>query len=136
MERVDVVEVDQPIVVQFVNRILADAVQRGATAIRFRVSREPLPDEDPAQVPAPPARVDVHYFVESEYVPVDSIRIQFYSQIANRIRIMASLDYWKMQKRQTGQIDVTIDGIPLMMSVSIEKVDKDEEIVIGIARES
>jgi len=124
MEHVDVAEVDQPIVVQFVNKILAEAVHRHATAIRLRVVEED----------GTPARADIHYYIDNDYVPVDCIRFQFYSAIVNRVRIMASLDYWKMDKRQTGQIKRTIDGISCVMSVSIEKIDKYEEVVIGVTR--
>ena len=130
VDSVDTAEVDQPIVVQFVNKILADAIHRGATAIRFRVASEPLPHLDPGENPP----VDVHYHIDGDYVIVDAIRRQFYPAIANRLRVMAGLDYWKMEKRQAGQIRLTIDGVPVVMSVSFERVDNDDEIVIGIAR--
>ena len=123
----EVVEVDQPIVVQFVNKIIADAIHRNASVIRFGGSVTRLTD-------TPSVGVDIHYYVDGDYVPVDTIRIQFYPAIVNRIRIMAGLDYWKMNKGQTGQIKVTVDEIPVSMSVSIEKLDDREVVTIGIAR--
>jgi len=132
MERVDVVEVDQPIVVQFVNKVLADAIHRGASAIRFRVASKPLPLLEAGE--NPPA--DIHYYIDGDYVLIDAVRRQFYPAIANRLRIMAGLSYWKMDKRQTGQIQLTMDGVCYPLSVSFEKVDKDEEIVVGITTDS
>jgi len=131
MERADVVEVDQPIVVQYVNRMLAEAVfNRHASTLCLHVI-EGQPDS-PVEVYRH-RRVEILFCIDSVWGEFDSIRWNFYSPIVNRLRIMAGLDYWKIDKQQTGELRLSRDDQSFLCTLSIQKPGQYEEVTIDIA---
>jgi type II secretory ATPase GspE/PulE/Tfp pilus assembly ATPase PilB-like protein len=112
-------KVDEPIVVQFVNRIIRDAIDRGASAIRF--TRQPY-------------RLDVQYCIDHQWENVDSVRIAFSGAVLNRLKVMADLDYWRQDLQQTGMIRLSTNDVVYDLTLTVTKGEHGEEHRLDIRR--
>ncbi|MGO8671011.1 MAG: GspE/PulE family protein [Capsulimonadaceae bacterium] len=110
-------QVDQPIVIQFVNRILADAINRGASDIHFEPRRD---------------RLDIRYRIDGTLHNVDSIRRDFQSACCSRVKVMAEMNIAERRVPQDGRIAVTIDGRSVDMRVSSLPCQYGESVVLRI----
>ena len=109
--------VDQPIVIQFVNRILADAINRGASDVHFEPRRDKL---------------DIRYRIDGTLHYVDSIRRDFQAACTSRVKIMADMNISERRLPQDGRIGVTIDGRSIDMRVSSLPTQYGESVVLRI----
>ena len=115
------VGVDQPIVIQFVNRILADAIMKKASDIHFEPRRDILV---------------IHYRVDGTLHQVDSIRREYQSAISSRLKIMAEMNIAERRLPQDGRIAVTMDGRSIDMRVSSLPTQFGESVVLRILDKS
>ena len=69
--------VDQPVIIQFVNRILADAITRGASDVHFEPRRDTL---------------DIRIRIDGVLRNIDSVRREFQAACSSRIKIMAEMN--------------------------------------------
>jgi type II secretory ATPase GspE/PulE/Tfp pilus assembly ATPase PilB-like protein len=114
------VPVDDTIVIQFVNRIIADGIYGAASAIRFSKQSD---------------RLDVQYCIADQWENVDSVRIEFSSSVLNRLKIMAGLDYWRQDLEQTGLIQVTMHtDMKYELTLAVTKGEHGEEHRLDIRR--
>ena len=115
------VGVDQPIVIQFVNRILADAINKKASDIHFEPRRDSLV---------------IHYRVDGTLHQVDTIPRQYQAATASRIKIMAEMNIAERRLPQDGRIAVTMDGRSIDMRVSSLPTQFGESVVLRILDKS
>ena len=115
------VGVDQPIVIQFVNRILADAIVKKASDIHFEPRRDTLV---------------IHYRVDGTLHQMDSIRREYQAAIASRLKIMAEMNIAERRLPQDGRIAVTMDGRSIDMRVSSLPTQFGESVVLRILDKS
>ena len=115
------VGVDQPIVIQFVNRILADAIMKKASDIHFEPRRDSLV---------------IHYRVDGTLLQVDTIRREYQAAIASRLKIMAEMNIAERRLPQDGRIAVTMDGRSIDMRVSSLPTQFGESVVLRILDKS
>jgi type IV pilus assembly protein PilB len=97
------VGVDQPIVIQFVNRILADAINKKASDIHFEPRRDSLV---------------IRYRIDGTLHNVDSIRREYQAAVASRLKIMAEMNIAERRLPQDGRIAVTMDSRAIDLRVS------------------
>ena len=109
--------IDQPIVIQFVNRILADAIKRRASDIHFEPRRDKL---------------DIRYRIDGTLHNIDSIRREFQSACTSRVKVMADMNIAERRVPQDGRIAVTIDGRNVDMRVSSLPTQYGESVVLRI----
>jgi len=109
--------VDQPIVIQFVNRILADGINKRASDIHFEPRRDKL---------------DIRYRIDGTLHHVDSIRREFQAACTSRVKIMADMNIAERRVPQDGRISVTIDGRNVDMRVSSLPCQYGESVVLRI----
>ncbi len=111
------VSMDQPVVIQFVNRILSDAINMGASDIHFEPRRD---------------RLDIRFRIDGTLHNADSVRREFQSACASRIKIMAEMNIAERRLPQDGRIAVTIDGRSVDMRVSSLPTQYGESVVLRI----
>jgi type IV pilus assembly protein PilB len=116
-DNLDETAVDQPIVIQFVNRILADGINKGASDIHFEPRRDKL---------------DIRYRIDGTLHHVDSIRREFQAACTSRVKIMADMNIAERRVPQDGRIAVTIDGRNVDMRVSSLPCQYGESVVLRI----
>jgi type II secretory ATPase GspE/PulE/Tfp pilus assembly ATPase PilB-like protein len=116
-EGIEEAQVDQPIVIQFVNRILADAINKGASDIHFEPRRD---------------RLDIRYRIDGTLHNVDSIRREFQAACTSRVKVMADMNIAERRLPQDGRIAVTIDGRSVDMRVSSLPTQYGESVVLRI----
>ena len=116
-DNLDESAVDQPIVIQFVNRILADGINKGASDIHFEPRRDKL---------------DIRYRVDGTLHHIDSIRREFQAACTSRVKIMADMNIAERRVPQDGRISVTIDGRSVDMRVSSLPCQYGESVVLRI----
>lgn len=117
LDNIGEVAVDQPAVIQFVNRILADAVQRGASDIHFEPRRHVM---------------DVRYRIDGTLHQIDSVRREFQAACASRVKIMAEMNIAERRLPQDGRIAVQIAGRSIDMRVSSLPTQFGESVVLRI----
>lgn len=117
LDDVGEVSVDQPAVIQFVNRILADAVGRGASDVHFEPRRDSL---------------DIRYRIDGTLHNVDSIRREWQAACASRVKIMAEMNIAERRLPQDGRIGVQVDGRSVDMRVSSLPTQFGESVVLRI----
>lgn len=116
-EGIEESQVDQPIVIQFVNRIMADAINRGASDIHFEPRRD---------------RLDIRYRIDGTLHAVDSIRREFQAACTSRVKVMADMNIAERRLPQDGRIAVTIDNRSVDMRVSSLPTQYGESVVLRI----
>lgn len=109
--------VDQPIVIQFVNRILADAINKKASDIHFEPRRDSLA---------------IRYRVDGTLHNVDSIPRQYQSAVSSRLKIMAEMNIAERRLPQDGRIAVTMDARAIDLRVSSLPTQFGESVVLRI----
>jgi general secretion pathway protein E len=108
---------DQPVVIQFVNRILADAIKRGASDIHFEPRRDKL---------------DIRFRVDGTMHFVDSVRRDFQAACTSRIKVMAEMNIAERRLPLDGRISVTLEGRSIDMRVSSLPTQYGESVVMRI----
>ncbi len=116
-DEIDAAGGDQPLVIQFINRILTEAVKQGASDIHFEPRRDCL---------------DVRCRVDGTLRLVDSVRRDVQAAIASRIKIMAEMNIAERRLPQDGRISVTVDGRDVDMRVSSLPTQYGEAVVLRI----
>ncbi len=109
--------VDQPVVIQFVNRILSDAIARGASDIHFEPRRESL---------------EIRFRLDGTLRQIDSIRREFQPACSSRIKIMAEMNIAERRLPQDGRLSVTSEGRTVDMRVSSLPTQYGESLVLRI----
>jgi type IV pilus assembly protein PilB len=107
----------QPLVVQFVNRILADAITKGASDIHFEPRRDKL---------------DIRYRIDGTLHYVDTIRQEYQAACVSRIKIMADMNISERRLPQDGRISVTINNRSVDMRVSSLPTQYGESVVMRV----
>lgn len=107
----------QPLVVQFVNRILADGISKGASDIHFEPRRDKL---------------DIRYRIDGTLHFVDSIRQEYQAACVSRVKIMADINISERRLPQDGRISVTINNRSVDMRVSTLPTQYGESVVLRI----
>ena len=116
-EGIEESQVDQPIVIQFVNKILADAINRRASDIHFEPRRD---------------RLDIRYRIDGTLHNVDTIRREFQAACTSRVKVMADMNIAERRLPQDGRIAVTIDNRSVDMRVSSLPTQYGESVVLRI----
>lgn len=112
---------DQPLVIQFINKILVDAVKQGASDIHFEPRRDVL---------------EVRYRIDGTLRRVDSVRRDVQAACSSRIKIMAEMNIAERRLPQDGRISVTVDGRDIDMRVSSLPTQHGEAVVLRILDKS
>ncbi len=112
---------DQPLVIQFINKILVDAVKQGASDIHFEPRRDAL---------------EVRCRIDGTLRRVDSVRRDVQAACASRIKIMAEMNIAERRLPQDGRISVTVDGRDIDMRVSSLPTQHGEALVLRILDKS
>jgi type IV pilus assembly protein PilB len=120
-DEIDEVTIDQPVIIQFVNRILSDAINRGASDIHFEPRRDAL---------------DIRYRIDGTLVQIDSVRREFQAACASRIKIMSEMNIAERRLPQDGRIAVTTEGRSVDMRVSSLPTQFGESVVLRILDKS
>lgn len=116
-DAIEEVGVDQPVVIQFINRILADAVNKGASDVHFEPRREAL---------------EVRYRIDGTLHRVDSVRREWQAACASRLKIMAEMNIAERRLPQDGRIAVLVDGRDVDMRVSSLPTQYGESLVLRV----
>lgn len=87
---------DRSVVERFVDRIIEDAISRNAEAIRVTTDS---------------GGSSIEYSIDGEWTLVDKVRIEFSPQVINRFKLLAGIEYWKQDLRQSGTHSVTIGDV-------------------------
>lgn len=106
----------QPIV-RLVNALLTDAVKRGASDIHF----------EPEQ-----GFLRFRYRIDGVLRQVRSLHKNYWSAIAVRLKVMASLDIAENRAPQDGRISLTLSGRPIDFRVSCLPTVHGENIVLRV----
>jgi len=109
--------VDQPVVIQFISRLLADAISQGASDIHFEPRRDAL---------------DVRFRRDGTLHHVDSVRREYQAACASRIKIMAEMNIAEKRLPQDGRLSVTVEGRSVDMRVSSLPTQYGESVVLRI----
>ncbi len=115
------VGVDQPIVIQFVNRILADAINKKASDIHFEPRRDALV---------------IRYRIDGTLHNVDSIRREYQAAVSSRLKIMAEMNIAERRLPQDGRIAVTMEARAIDLRVSSLPTQFGESVVLRILDKS
>ncbi len=108
---------DQSVVIQFINRILSDAIAQGASDVHFEPRRDTL---------------DIRFRQDGTLRLVDSVRREFQNACSSRIKIMAEMNIAERRLPQDGRISATIDGRCVDMRVSSLPTQYGESVVLRI----
>ena len=108
---------DQSVVIQFINRILSDAIAQGASDVHFEPRRDTL---------------DIRFRQDGTLRHVDSVRREFQNACSSRIKIMAEMNIAERRLPQDGRISATIDGRCVDMRVSSLPTQYGESVVLRI----
>ncbi len=109
--------VDQPVVIQFISRLLTDAISQGASDIHFEPRRDAL---------------DVRFRRDGTLHHVDSVRREYQAACASRIKIMAEMNIAEKRLPQDGRLSVTVEGRSVDMRVSSLPTQYGESVVLRI----
>ncbi len=112
---------DQPAVIQFINKILTDAILSGASDIHLEPRRNSL---------------EVRFRQDGTLRSVDSIRREFQPACSSRLKIMAEMNIAERRLPQDGRISVTVEGRAVDMRVSSLPTQYGESLVLRILDKS
>jgi len=116
-DALEVMGVDQPVVIQFISRLLADAISQGASDIHFEPRRDAL---------------DVRFRRDGTLHHVDSVRREYQAACASRLKIMAEMNIAEKRLPQDGRLSVTVGGRSVDMRVSSLPTQYGESVVLRI----
>ena len=119
LTNVDITEfaVDQPIIIQFVNKVISDAIHRRASDIHFEPRRDHL---------------EIKYRVDGALHVIDEVPKGFQSACASRLKVMADMNIAERRTPQDGRLSVRIGGRTVDMRVSSLPTQYGEAIVLRI----
>lgn len=120
-DALDAAGVDQPAVIQFINKILTDAILSGASDIHLEPRRNSL---------------EVRFRQDGTLRSVDSIRREFQPACSSRLKIMAEMNIAERRLPQDGRISVTVEGRSVDMRVSSLPTQYGESLVLRILDKS
>ena len=120
-DRLEPMGVDQPVVIQFINRILSDAIAQGVSDIHFEPRRDSL---------------DVRFRQDGALRLVDSVRREFQSACSSRLKIMAEMNIAERRLPQDGRISVLLGGRGVDLRVSSLPTQYGESMVLRILDKS
>ena len=120
-DALDAAGVDQPAVIQFINKILTDAIVAGASDIHLEPRRNSL---------------EIRFRQDGTLRSVDSIRREFQPACASRLKIMAEMNIAERRLPQDGRISVTVEGRSVDMRVSSLPTQYGESLVLRILDKS
>ncbi len=120
-DALDAAGVDQPAVIQFINKILTDAILCGASDIHLEPRRNSL---------------EVRFRQDGTLRSVDSIRREFQPACSSRLKIMAEMNIAERRLPQDGRISVTVEGRAIDMRVSSLPTQYGESLVLRILDKS
>lgn len=119
MQDVDIAEfaVDQPIIIQFVNKVIADAIHKRASDIHFEPRRD---------------RLEIKYRIDGSLHIIDEVPKGFQSACASRLKVMAEMNIAERRTPQDGRISVRLGGRTVDMRVSCLPTQYGEAVVLRI----
>ena len=120
-DALDAAGVDQPAVIQFINKILTDAILSGASDIHLEPRRSSL---------------EIRFRQDGTLRSVDSIRREFQAACSSRLKIMAEMNIAERRLPQDGRISVTVEGRAIDMRVSSLPTQYGESLVLRILDKS
>jgi len=120
-DALDAAGVDQPAVIQFINKILTDAILSGASDIHLEPRRNSL---------------EVRFRQDGTLRHIDSIRREFQAACSSRLKIMAEMNIAERRLPQDGRISVTVEGRSVDMRVSSLPTQYGESLVLRILDKS
>ena len=109
--------VDQPVIIQFVNKIMVDAIRRRASDIHL----EPLRDA-----------LEVKYRIDGALHSIDMVPKMYQNACCSRIKVMAELNIAERRVPQDGRISVTLHGRQVDLRVSSMPTSYGEAVVMRI----
>ncbi len=112
---------DQPAVIQFINKILTDAILSGASDIHLEPRRNSL---------------EVRFRQDGTLRHIDSIRREFQPACSSRLKIMAEMNIAERRLPQDGRISVSVEGRSVDMRVSSLPTQYGESLVLRILDKS
>jgi len=116
-DALDTMGVDQPVVIQFISRILLEAIACGASDIHFEPRRNAL---------------EVRFRQDGTLRSVDTVPAAFQLACASRLKIMAEMNIAERRLPQDGRISVTLEGRVVDMRVSSLPTQYGESLVLRI----
>lgn len=116
-DALDTMGVDQPVVIQFISRILLEAIACGASDIHFEPRRDAL---------------EVRFRQDGTLRSVDTVPAAFQLACASRLKIMAEMNIAERRLPQDGRISVTTEGRVVDMRVSSLPTQYGESLVLRI----
>ena len=120
-DALDTMGVDQPVVIQFISRILLEAIACGASDIHFEPRRDSL---------------EVRFRQDGTLRSVDTVPAAFQLACASRLKIMAEMNIAERRLPQDGRISVTLEGRVVDMRVSSLPTQYGESLVLRILDKS
>jgi len=120
-DKLEPMGVDQPVVIQFINRILSDAIAQGVSDIHFEPRRESL---------------DIRYRQDGTLRLVDSVQREFQAACSSRLKIMAEMNIAERRLPQDGRISVLLGGRGVDLRVSSLPTQYGESMVLRILDKS
>ncbi len=120
-DALDAAGVDQPAVIQFINKILTDAILSGASDIHLEPRRNSL---------------EIRFRQDGTLRSVDSIRREFQPACSSRLKIMAEMNIAERRLPQDGRISVMVEGRSVDMRVSSLPTQYGESLVLRILDKS
>ena len=120
-DKLEPMGVDQPVVIQFINRILSDAIAQGVSDIHFEPRRDSL---------------DIRFRLDGALHLVDSVRREFQSACSSRLKIMAEMNIAERRLPQDGRISVLLGGRGVDLRVSSLPTQYGESMVLRILDKS
>ena len=120
-DKLESMGVDQPVVIQFINRILSDAIALGVSDIHFEPRRDSL---------------DIRFRQDGSLRLVDSVRREFQAACSSRLKIMAEMNIAERRLPQDGRISVQTGGRGVDLRVSSLPTQYGESMVLRILDKS
>ncbi len=120
-DKLEPMGVDQPVVIQFINRILSDAIAQGVSDIHFEPRRDSL---------------DIRFRQDGTLWLVDSVRREFQAACSSRLKIMAEMNIAERRLPQDGRISVLLGGRGVDLRVSSLPTQYGESMVLRILDKS
>jgi len=120
-DKLEPMGVDQPVVIQFINRILSDAIAQGVSDIHFEPRRDSL---------------DIRFRQDGALRLVDSVRREFQAACSSRLKIMAEMNIAERRLPQDGRISVQTGGRGVDLRVSSLPTQYGESMVLRILDKS
>ena len=121
LDKLEPMGVDQPVVIQFINRILSDAIAQGVSDIHFEPRRDSL---------------DIRFRQDGALRLVDSVRREFQAACSSRLKIMAEMNIAERRLPQDGRISVLLGGRGVDLRVSSLPTQYGESMVLRILDKS